>query len=127
MDRKLLIVEDELPQLSSQKYYFEKRGFKVFMTTNGDEALKIIENEKPKAILLDLHLKDSAVTGMDVLKQTTEKYPEIKLIVMTGYGDNEDVKNSCMQYKPYMFLSKPVSLVELKEKLDEIFNNAQSA
>jgi len=93
------------------------------MTTNGDEALKLIEKEHPKAVLLDLHLKDSSVTGMDVLKKTTEKYPGIKLIVMTGYGDNEDVKNSCMQYKPYLFLSKPVSLVDLKEKLEEVYSN----
>lgn len=124
MERKLLIVEDELPQLSSQKYYFEKRGFKVFMTTSGDEALKIIEKENPKAILLDLHLKDSAITGLDVLKQTTEEHPEMKIIVMTGYGDNDEIKNSCMQYKPYMFFSKPVSLVDLKEKLDEIFGTS---
>jgi len=122
MVRKLLIVEDELPQLSSQKFYFEKRGFEVFMTTNGDEALKIIEKETPKAVVLDLHLKESAVTGLDVLKQTTENHPDIKLIVVTGYGDNDNVRETCMKYKPYLFLSKPVSLVELKNKLDDVFD-----
>lgn len=124
MERKILIVEDEIPQLTSQKYYFEKKGFNVFMTTKGDEALAIIEKERPRVILLDLHLKDSPTTGMDVLQQTTEKYPETKLIVMTGYGDDEGVKSSCMKYNPYLFLSKPVSLVSLKEKLDEIFKEA---
>ena len=125
MERKLLIVEDEIPQLTSQKYYFEKKGFKVFMTIKGDEALTLIEKEKPRAILLDLHLKDSPITGMDVLKQTTEKYPEIKIIVMTGYGDDEDTKNSCMKCNPYLFLSKPVSLVSLKGELDKIFKDVE--
>lgn len=126
MERKILIVEDEMPQLTSQKYYFEKRGFVVFMTTKGDEALAIIAKEKPAAVLLDLHLKDSPVTGMDVLKETTEKYPGIKVIVMTGYGDDEETKNMCMKYNPYLFLSKPVSLVSLKEKLDGIFAGGEA-
>ena len=123
MALKLLILEDDIKMLDSLKRTFEILDYEVFATPSGVEALKIIEKEKPHVILCDLHLEGSPITGIEVLKQTSQKYPDIKVIVTTGYGSDDAIIKVCNQYKPFMFLNKPISFVKLTGTLEELAKN----
>jgi len=125
MALKLLILEDDVKMLDSLKRTFEILDYEVFATPRGDEALKIIEKEKPHVILCDLHLEGSPITGIEVLKQTSQKYPDIKVIVTTGYGSDDAIIKVCNQYKPFMFLNKPINFVKLTGTLEELAKNVK--
>jgi DNA-binding NtrC family response regulator len=120
MALKMLILEDEVGLLESLRDFFKSVGHTVFATTRGEEALEIVEKELPHVILCDLQLADSSMTGIEVLKQTSEKHPNIKVIVMTGYGSEDSIVKVCNQYNPFLFLSKPISLISVHETLKEI-------
>ncbi len=118
MALKILLLEDEIELLDSLKNFFESFDhYKVFATPRGDEALTIIERERPDVILCDLQLEHSPITGIEVLKQTHRKYPDIKVIVTTGYGKDDDIVRVCSQYNPHMFIAKPINLIKLHETL----------
>lgn len=123
MSLKLLIVEDEEAILETLRTFFTALGYSVFATGMGDKALEIVEKEQPHIGIYDLQLKDSPITGMEVLKQTREKYPDIKVFVVTGYAEDRDIRDMCMQYKPYRLFGKPVPLEELQKQIAEIAKN----
>ena len=51
---KILVVDDDMPVASLFKTEFEKLGYEASVATNGNEALTLAKNLKPKLILLDL-------------------------------------------------------------------------
>ncbi|MFA5143954.1 MAG: response regulator [Candidatus Omnitrophota bacterium] len=123
MALKMVILEDEVGLRDSLRDFFKSVGHTVFATARGDEALVMVEKESPHVILCDLHLEGSPITGIEVLKQTSQKHPNTKVIIMTGYGKEEGIVNVCNQYNPYMFLGKPVSIIKIQEALSEIEKN----
>jgi DNA-binding NtrC family response regulator len=120
---KLLILEDDESLLNSLKGIYELLDYNVFATRRGDEALTIIKKEKPHVILCDLHLENSPITGIEVLKQTSQKYPDIKVIVATGYGEDDGIVNVCSQYKPFMVMGKPIDFDKLSDTLQKLADN----
>jgi DNA-binding NtrC family response regulator len=120
---KLLILEDDESLLNSLKGIYELLDYEVFATRRGDEALTIIEKENPHVVLCDLHLENSPITGIEVLKQTNQKYPDIKVIVATGYGKDDGIVKVCSQYKPFMFMGKPIDFDKLSGVLQELSDN----
>ena len=75
------------------------------------EALTEFEAEQPAAILLDIDLPDGS--GLDVLRQIKSQQPEAIVIMITG---NVQVDNtiSALRGGAYDFISKPISLEELR-------------
>jgi two-component system response regulator AtoC len=116
----MLIVEDEESMLNTLKMFFTAQGYTVFGTGMGDKALEILEKEHPHVGIYDLQLEGSPITGIEVLKQTREKYPDIKVFIVTGYADDKDIRGMCMQHNPYRIFGKPVPLAELQKEMAEI-------
>ena len=120
MGLKVLILEDEHDMLEGLKNFFTAMGHNVFAALRGDEAINILEKEHPDVALCDLHLKDSPVTGLDVVKKISQDYRDTKVIIMTGFGADEDVRAACMKHNPYLFLDKPLDLIKIQNTLLEI-------
>jgi len=77
-----------------------------------DEALKLIYNEKPELIFLDINLNDEC--GFDILNKTnTDEY---EFIITTAYSDYaiRAIKNSAID-----FILKPYEVEELKSAVDK--------
>lgn len=115
---KLLILEDEKILADNLKMFFSNMGYDVFATGDGQEALELIEKHNPPLLLIDLHLENSQINGIEVLKQAKQKHPNSKAIVLTGYGLAHTLKDKCLNYGADLFLCKPVSMLELKNTLD---------
>lgn len=54
----------------------------IVSVLKGNDALTLVENMKPAAVLLDVHLPD--ISGAEVLKQIRLIYPEIKVVMLTN-------------------------------------------
>lgn len=83
-DASLLLVDDDEPFLRRLAKAMEKRGFSV-ETADSVAAGKAIATARPPAYaVVDLRLEDG--NGLDVVEVLREKRPDIRVVVLTGYG-----------------------------------------
>ena len=117
---KILIVDDEPDILSALARYFERSGHDVLRASTGEDAVRLVHEEHPAVMLLDLYLPD--ISGFDVIERTREKPPVI--IMITGHGDIP-LAVQAMQGGAEGFLTKPVELAHLGAVVDRALEKAQ--
>jgi DNA-binding NtrC family response regulator len=120
MTKSILIIDDDNLVCLSLKRVLTRLGFEFEICMNAGEANDYIKNFDPKVILLDIYL--TTHNGMDLLKEFRKKYPDLPIIMITGYSD---VKNavSALKMGAYDFLLKPLDLEQLKSVLNKVFDN----
>jgi len=116
MSKKVLIVEDELlVAYLLENYVRENECCEVIASVdNGDEAIKIAEQEKPDFILMDIRIegdKDGIDTAIDINKNN--KIP----IIYTSGNTDEKTTERAKQTNIAGFLVKPVNKDELRKLL----------
>ena len=85
-------------------------GYTVETAVNGEDAIKKIKKEKYDLILCDIKMPKGS--GIKVLKTAKKVEPEIPVIMMTGYG-NEENYNASMFAGAAGFISKPFHIDEV--------------
>ena len=108
----IMIVDDEPIVGKRLKRLFEKDGYDVDTFTRGSLALKELENKKFDIIITDL--KMGRVDGMQILDTVREKYPDTKIIIISGLSKNELVLDA-LERGAFSFIVKPFKINELKE------------
>ena len=109
---KLLIVDDEVDVREFAKNFFKKRNIEVFTSSGGQDALNIIETQKPDLVLLDVRMEE--MNGVEVLRKLREKNNSIKVVMVTGVEDEEIVSETySLGIKGYVH--KPLVLEELEK------------
>ncbi len=116
---KVLIIDDEETVINNTGDYLKAKGYTVFTSLDGETGLEILKKESPHALILDLHLKDGPI-GIQILRVAKELKPDIKVIMFTGFGEEEDSKRSCMELGASAFLSKPTSLKNISETVENL-------
>lgn len=113
---KILIADDEVEFASTLVTRLELRNFRTSMVSSGEEALAAVEKELPDVLLLDLKMPD--LDGLEVLARLREKYPLLKVIILTGHGSFEAGREG-MELGAYDYIMKPVDLNRLIEIVRE--------
>lgn len=108
---KLLIVDDEIDIREFAKRFFMKRGLTVFTAGGGLEALKIISEERPDLVLLDVQVE--GISGIEVLKRLKEARNNTKVIMVTG-AEDPDIVNEANRLGARGYIHKPLVLEELE-------------
>ena len=102
---RILIVDDELNICKSCSKVLTKMNCEVSYALNGYDALKMIDAGPFDVIITDL--KMSSLGGMEVLHRVKDAYPDIPVIVMTGYASVssavEVMKMGALDYLPKPF------------------------
>jgi DNA-binding response OmpR family regulator len=117
--RRILIVDDEEALLKNIGDFFKISGYDVLTSSNSTDGMKLLKNNSPELLLLDLHLKEG-LTGMQVLKAAKELNPDLKVVILSGFGEDEEMKNSCLSLGANAFLGKPTSLRSLSETIKNL-------
>jgi len=92
---KILIVDDEYLLRQGIKYLVDwnKEGFEIIgEASNGKEALAFIEKLKPHIIISDIVMP--IMDGVDLAKIVKTNYPEIQIVILSGYSDFNYVKDT---------------------------------
>ncbi len=109
---KLLIVDDEEDIREFARRFFVKRGIDVFTASGGRQALKIIDEDQPDLVLLDVQMEE--ITGIEVLKKLRDAQNEIKVIMVTGAEDLAII-NEANSLGVKGYVHKPLVLEELEK------------
>jgi len=117
---KILIVDDEPDIISALGRFFERSGHDVLRAGLGEDAVRLVQAERPAVMLLDLRLPD--ISGFEVLERTREQRPVV--IMITGHGDIP-LAVQAMEAGAEGFLTKPVELAHLGAVVDRALEKAQ--
>lgn len=109
MDKKILVVDDEKPIADILQFNLKKEGFEVHCAYDGNEAIKLVEEEQPDLILLDIMLPQQ--DGMEVCREVRKKY-DMPIIMLTA-KDSEIDKVLGLELGADDYVTKPFSTREL--------------
>ena len=107
---RIMVVDDEHLIRWSLEQNLKKQGYDVLTAGNGEEALRLVREEQPDLVLLDIQLP--GITGLDVLEKIKEIDDEIIVIMVTAHGGLETAVNA-MRLGAYDYINKPFNLDEL--------------
>lgn len=126
VDQKhILIVDDDLDLLQTQKELLEAKDFIVSTATNGVEALKIVMHLDVDAILCDLMMPQMA--GDMFFKAVERVKPHLckRFIFITGYEKHPAYADFLSNLKPIV-LFKPVTLGKLLGTINLLFKKLEN-
>ncbi|MCI5901065.1 MAG: response regulator transcription factor [Blautia sp.] len=109
---KVLVADDqELIRQSLQIVLDSKDNIEVTdVASNGQEVVQSVRREKPDVILMDIRMPK--MDGVQCTKIIKDNYPEIKIIILTTFDDDEYVYNA-LKFGASGYLLKGVSMDEL--------------
>ncbi len=107
---RILIVDDDPAFCLMLATFLDKNGFESSKVLSGKECLSLLGKDPYDLVLTDLRLPD--LTGIDVLREIKLHYPNIPVILMTGYGE---IKTAVQAIKlgAYEYVTKPVNPDEI--------------
>ncbi len=117
----ILVAEDNRELLDVIQLTLNAWGYKVIATGNGEEALEKFRefNENIDLLLLDIIMPKKS--GIDVLCETRNLRPDIKVLFMSGYPA-DFIKDRGLMTSEYAYVSKPVSPNALLRSIREVLD-----
>jgi DNA-binding response OmpR family regulator len=110
---KILTVDDQMGIDSFFYEFFTVRNYEVFNAQSGKEAIKIVQKERPRIILLDINMR--GMDGIETLQKIREIDKECAIIMVTGVKD-DDTMQRAKELGADDYITKPLSL----EYLDKV-------
>jgi len=90
---------------------FSSEGYVTFQASNGKLALEIVRNDVPHLVLLDM--KIPGMDGLEILKHIKAINKDIKVIMMTAYGELDMIKEAT-DHGALMHFTKPFDIDEIR-------------
>lgn len=119
---RLLIVDDDA-DIRKQLKWALKKDHEILQAEDRAGALKIVQEEKPPVVTLDLGLPPhphDVEEGFAALGEILEEHPYSKVIVVTGQDQKENARRA-IELGAYDFLCKPIQVEDLKIILKRAF------
>lgn len=120
----ILIVEDEQPLATLVHYNLENAGFRALTAPNGEEALIVVDEEKPDLVILDWMLPK--LSGIEVCKQLRRR-PEthaLPIIMLTARSEEFDRVRG-LDSGADDYITKPFSPKELIARVNAILRRTR--
>jgi len=116
----ILCIEDEPEMIDLMRLILGRRGFEVKGATSGVEGLKMIRDEKPDLVLLDLMMPE--MDGWEVYQQikADEKTKGIPVIVVTAKAQSIDRVLGLHIAKVDDYIAKPFSPQDLMTSVEKV-------
>lgn len=100
----VLIVDDDPEIIRLLSKILSNDGYKVIDAQNGRKALEKVEKGGIDLVVLDLVMPEMG--GIETLKEIGNVTPKLSVIVLTGHGDLETVREA-MTLGAYEYITKP--------------------
>jgi two-component system nitrogen regulation response regulator NtrX len=118
MQRTILIVDDEKSICESLGSILTDEGYEVLTAASGEEALKIIKEELPSLVILDIWLP--GIDGIETLKMIKSQYSQIRVIMISGHGTIETAVKAT-KLGAFDFFEKPLSMEKVILIVNHVF------
>lgn len=119
--KKMLIVDDEMPNREMLEAVFEN-DFQLMLVESGESALEVIPEFMPDIILLDVMM--AGINGYEVCKRIRDNhdYASMVVVIISARALESD-RQKGFDVGANDYITKPFSLVEIKQKIAEMLES----
>ena len=115
--KTVLVVDDEKNIRLTFSETMTQMGFDTRTASNGEEALTKMQGAEFDLVLLDLRMP--GMDGIEVLRRIRERYPKVRVIMITAHGTVESAVEA-MKFGAVDFIQKPCTPDEIRELVGKV-------
>ena len=113
--KSILVVDDEVTMVHLCKLVFREAGYEVRGATSGRQALRMVLEEMPDVILLDVMMP--GMDGIEVCRRIRQQTERIPKIIMYTADDRDSTRTNSLAAGANHFLTKRIPIFELPDKI----------
>ncbi|RPI17843.1 MAG: response regulator [Ignavibacteriae bacterium] len=119
-ERKILIVDDDRDLCNLIYEIIKNEGYTVHKVYDGNTAINEIKNKKYDLMIIDNKL--GKMSGIQVIENTKNYFPELKTLMISAFGNNT---TKCRAYElgVFDFIDKPFDISNLINKVSQVFSS----
>lgn len=111
---RVLVVDDEPDAVELLREFLSVKGYEVMTASGGEEALRLVREERPHLILLDVRMP--GMNGLEVLRQVRQIDKEVGVIMVTAVNE-EETGRQALELGAFDYIVKPLDLTYLERSL----------
>ena len=123
MAKKVLVVDDEKLIVKGIRFSLEQDGMEVTCAYDGEEALRLAQENKFDMILLDIMLPK--MDGFEVC-QAIREFSNMPIVMLTAKGEDMD-KIMGLEYGADDYMTKPFNILEVKARIKAIMRRTAAS
>ncbi|MDD5505775.1 MAG: response regulator [Candidatus Omnitrophica bacterium] len=120
---KVLVVDDETPVRDLLNDLLRREGCNVSICGTGEEALELFKKDTFDVVLLDIKLP--GISGLEVLKNIRETNKGLPVIMITGFGYNEDLICKSKEFGCSGYIGKNMPVAQIITTFKQFVKNAK--
>ena len=120
---KILVVDDEALLVKGIRFNLQNEGYDVITGSNGLEAVKLVQEQKPDLVVLDVMMPE--MDGLTACSKIRE-FSDIPIIMLTAKTDDMD-KLIGFDHGVDDYLTKPFNILELKARIRALLRRTRTA
>jgi two-component system response regulator GlrR len=118
---QILIADDDSATREMMGGFFTEKGYFVFLAGDGEEALKLLGEERINLVIADYQMP--RMDGKELVGRINKVHPSLPVILITGRSLWEGKDNSFLDHL-YGYFPKPVDLKLLEVSIAKALENA---
>ncbi len=124
MNRSLLVVDDDIDQLSTLARWFSRRGYNVVIANHPRQALVAASAGRFQAALVDASLPE--IDGLELMKRLKRMQNDLPVIILSGYDflGFKTSENWANTDRAFAYLTKPCDLGLLEKTIEDAMDRA---
>lgn len=112
---RILVVDDERTVRMMLETALRAQGYRVQCAASGNEARELLTSEEFDLLLLDLQLGDT--DGIEILRETKERWPNTEVILLTAHGSINSAI-AALRHGAFDYLLKPAQVHDIRERVE---------
>ncbi|MCK4797451.1 MAG: response regulator [Spirochaetes bacterium] len=116
-DKTILVIDDDTNVLRNIEIQLKKENLEIDFENNPIMALNLINKKEFDIIICDIKMKP--IDGFDLLKRVKKIRPGIKVIIISGYFDDE-IKQKARALGSNDFIAKPIRRNRLISAINKV-------
>ncbi|MCB0361639.1 MAG: sigma-54-dependent Fis family transcriptional regulator [Bdellovibrionales bacterium] len=111
MKPRILVVDDEESIREFLDIMLRKEGYEVACAEDGSKALELLKKRSMDMVISDLQMPN--LSGIELLRQVKEQYPDMLFMMITAFGSTETAVEA-MKLGAYDYITKPFKIDEVR-------------
>jgi DNA-binding NtrC family response regulator len=122
MNRKLLLVDDEVAIRALMAMDLQRIGFEVTAVASGEEALEVLELHHFNLMVTDLLLTEG--DGLELLEICKERHRHLPVLILTGMGFDDALVQEAFRKGADGYVSKGLTMSHLRTEINRVLKKA---